>query len=174
MRTPSYAHSANAAHLITPPLLKSGTRQDVESAPVRYATRVPALFGLPAIDGNIAEGFVMKPDARALPSQRAVYKRKITEFDEKRFDEAESFDASKRLTGAELNRLAERLVNGARIASARSKVGTEPAAIIDEVVLDVLVDLEEAFPAAVRGLAASDEEALTAAIRQRARTLVVA
>jgi hypothetical protein len=39
----------------------------------------------------------------------------------------------------------ERLVNPARIQSARSKVGAERSAIVDEVVLDVAVDLELAF-----------------------------
>ena len=44
---------------------------------------------------------------------------------------------------------ADRLVNPARLASARSKVGTDLSLVREEVVLDVCVDLEEAFPHAM-------------------------
>jgi hypothetical protein len=62
-------------------------------------------------------------------------------------------------------------VNPARVASARSKVGTDPAAIVDEIVLDVAIDLETVFPAAWRD---TDEARVTAAIRALAETLTSA
>lgn len=58
--------------------------------------------------------------------------------------------------------------DGPRIASARSKVGTERAAIVDEIVLDVAVDLELVFPAAWRALGDGGEATVLAAVREAA------
>ena len=143
-----------------PPQLRAGTRQDVEALPVRFDSLVAPSLGLPPIAGNVAEGFVMKPDVRAAPDARAAAKRKIAEWDESAvFDGADAFDPRARLSLAELIAHARRLVNAPRIASARSKVGEAPAAIADEVVLDVLIDLTDAFPVA---MAALGEDALLA------------
>ena len=78
-----------AAHsLLVVPLLGRGQRQALEGLPVRFPTRIPACLGLPSLPDNMAEGLVMKPDARALATARFVVKRKIQEFDEARFDES--------------------------------------------------------------------------------------
>ena len=74
------------------------------------------------------------------------------------------------LSAAELAVWAQRLVNPARVASARSKVGTDPAAIADEIVLDVAVDLETVFAAAWRALGADGEASVLAAVRDAAKT----
>jgi hypothetical protein len=55
---------------------------------------------------------------------------------------------------------AKHLVNDARVASARSKVGATPEAVRAEVVLDVLIDLEATFPLAYAALNAEKEDAL--------------
>lgn len=161
------------AGLLTPPVVRRGTRSDLEGVPTRGPTRLPALLGLPPIAGNVAEGLVIKSDARAAPSQRASFKRKIEEFSEGRFDESEAWDPNQPLPLEALMGWAERMVNPARIASALSKQGrgsVEP--VLDEVMLDVRVDLELAFPLAYRSLDAAGEETLSARIREKALPLV--
>ncbi|MBK6696031.1 MAG: hypothetical protein IPG50_28050 [Myxococcales bacterium] len=94
--------------------------------------------------------------------------RKIAEFDDARFDEATPFEADVVLSVGQLASHAASLVNDARVASARSKVGAAPREVLGEIVLDVLVDLEAAFPSAFRALSADDEAQLRAEIEQLA------
>src|SRR5204862_5759400 len=122
---------------------------DMERVPVSAPTGVPALLGLPAIAGNLREGFVAKPDRRAPAGARPILKRKLPDFDDARFDEASAWDPG-HLDEAALIAWARRLVNPARLASARSKVGEDPRAIADEIVLDVAIDLETVFAASWR------------------------
>lgn len=151
--------------LDSPPVLHSGPRAAVLMVPVRQATRVPIGLGLPELAGNFAEGVVLKPDARARPSARIVYKQKITEFDELRFGESEAWDPEQRLDLAALLAHAQRLVNPPRIASAASKWGLgDRGLLLDEISLDVMIDLAAAFPAAVAALSPAAEEQLRAAI----------
>lgn len=159
---------AGAHGLFVVPLVGRGPRSVVDDLPVRAPTRVPASFGLPIIEGNVAEGLVLKPDVRAAPNDRFVIKRKIAEFDDARFDDATPFRAEVVLGVDELLAHAVRLVNDARVASARSKVGTALAAVREEIVLDVLVDLEAAFPVAFRALTADQEAQLRAEIERLA------
>ncbi|GAA2338672.1 RNA ligase family protein [Dactylosporangium salmoneum] len=127
------------------PLLARGPRREVDAVPVRFATRVPALHGLPELDGNLAEGVVLRPDARLPLAGRPIVKHKIAEFDETRFGESRPW--SPHVAAADVPALAAALVNPPRVASARSKAGPDdPAALEDEIVLDVLVDLLDAFP----------------------------
>ncbi|MGC4121337.1 MAG: hypothetical protein QM765_43525 [Myxococcales bacterium] len=104
---------------------------------------------------------MLKPDQRLAPGRRPIAKHKIPEFDEGRFDEATPFDAEAPLSLDELRVLANKLVNPVRLASARSKVGTaDEQALCDEVALDALIDLQAAFPRAMRELSPEDEDAL--------------
>ncbi|MBL9099422.1 MAG: RNA ligase [Myxococcales bacterium] len=167
------AELARMVGLDSPPVLHAGARADVERVPVRYPTRMPARLGLPELSDNLAEGVVSKPDARARPSQRVVYKRKIAEFDELQFRESEAFDPNQRVDLAGLTAHGLRLVNPPRVASAASKWGfNNLGVLVDEVALDVMIDLAAAFPAAVAGLSASDEEALRTAIAAAAERRV--
>lgn len=151
--------------LDSPPVLHSGPRSAVLMVPVRQPTRVPVGLGLPELAGNFAEGVVLKPDARARPSARIVYKQKIAEFDELRFGESEAWDAEQRLDLASLLAHARRLVNPPRIASAASKWGHgDRSVLLDEISLDVMIDLAAAFPAAVAALCPADEDRLRAAV----------
>lgn len=151
--------------LDSPPVLHSGPRSACLMVPVRQPTRVPLVRGLPELAGNLAEGVVLKPDARARPSTRIVYKQKIAEFDEQRFAEAEAWDADQRLDLPALLAHARRMVNPPRIASAASKWGTDDrGALLDEISLDVMIDLGAAFPAAVAALSPADEDSLRATI----------
>ncbi|MDC0711763.1 RNA ligase family protein [Stigmatella sp. ncwal1] len=163
----------SGAGLLLPPVIRRGTRSDMEDVPARGLTRVPALLGLPPITGNVAEGLVIKSEQRTAPSQRASFKRKIEEFSEGRFDESEAWDPNQPLSLEALSNWAERLVNPARIASALSKQGrSSEVSVLDEVVLDVRVDLELAFPLACRSLAPSGEDRLSVSIRAKALPLV--
>lgn len=156
-----------SAHgLLLAPLLGRGPRAELEALPVRFPTRVPALLGLPPIADNMAEGFVLKPDVRENVDGRYVTKWKIPELDEARFDESAPWDPDAPLALDGLRAIAERMVNPARVSSARSKVGTHTAAVCEEVVLDVLVDLEGAYPGAMRDLRADEEETLRAWITE--------
>jgi Rnl2 family RNA ligase len=148
--------------VLTVPILGRGGRADLEQLPVRFPSRVHAALGLPAIDGNFAEGFVLKPNARARAGERFAIKHKLPDFDDARFDESAPWSPNAQLGANDLSLLATRMVNPARIASARSKVGADALAIREEVVLDVLIDLEAAFPTALAALDAEGEESLRA------------
>mgnify|MGYP002777944177 CR=1 FL=1 len=166
------ADLARSTGLLLPPVLRTGPRALLDALPVRYPTRVPALLGLPELGDNLAEGHVVRPDARARPGARPTYKRKIAEFDEQRFAESEAWDPTQRPGRPALLQWARRLVNPARIASAASKVGRhDRAALLDEIELDVLIDLGAAFPAALTDLPPADESALRAEIRAAATAL---
>lgn len=155
------------AGIVTPPVIARGTRADVERAPIAGPSEVPALLGLPSIDGNLREGYVAKPDRRARAGERPIVKRKLADFDDARFDAGDGWDPG-HLALADVLAWARRLVNPARVASARSKVGTARAAIVDEIVLDVAVDLETVFAAAWRALGEAGEATVLAAIRAAA------
>jgi len=162
---------AAAAGVRTAPRLLRGTRAELEGVEVRFATRVPAWLGLPPLPDNVAEGVVLKPDARCAPAERPVVKRKIPEFDDERFREGEGWEPG-RLDEADLLAWVERLVQPARLASARSKVGADPAAILDEVALDVAIDLGLAFRDTWAQLPAEAQERILARAREHARRLL--
>ncbi|WPB72642.1 RNA ligase family protein [Archangium violaceum] len=165
---------AREAGLLTPPVVRRGTRSEMGAVPTRAPTRIPALLGLPLIENNVAEGLVIKVDQRAAPGQRVSFKRKIDEFNEGRFDESEAWNPHQPLSLDELVGWAGRLVNPARLASAVSKVGRSDAGqVLDELVLDVRVDLELAFPLACRSLDTTADEALSTRIRELAMPLVL-
>ena len=161
---------AASAELGVVPLLGRGTRRELVALPVRYPTRVPDQLGLPALADNVAEGFVLKPDRELAPDERPVVKHKIPEFDDNRFDASAAFDSHAHLEIDALLRWSARMVNPARIASARSKIGEDQAAILDEVVLDVWIDLEAIFPRRMLGLAEAEDEALRAGLSELARS----
>lgn len=167
------AELTDGAGLLTPPLVGSGRLVELEAIPVRAPTRVPAALGLPPLDDNIAEGLVLKQDVRAAPASRPIVKRKIVEMDEVRFDEATGWSPGV-VAPATLEVWAARLVNPARIASARSKVGTDARALADEITLDVLIDLEAVFVDTWRTLDAESTQRLTDHIAGLARAAVAA
>jgi Rnl2 family RNA ligase len=162
---------ARAHGFLVPPLIRRGRRSELESVPVRASTRFPGLLGLPPIADNIAEGIILKPDLRLAPDERQVIKRKIPEFDDAKFDESAAWMPG-RLSVDELLVWVERLVNPARIQSARSKVGEARAAILDEVVLDVAVDLELTFREAWEACGSEGQARLLEHARARAESLV--
>jgi Rnl2 family RNA ligase len=149
------------AGLLLPPVLGRGTRVELTRLPVRYGSRVPASFALPELPGNVAEGYVLKPDAELPAAARPVVKHKIPEFTDDRFDDSQPFDPDAYLPVPELLRLAAAMVGPVRIASARSKVGSAIVEVVDEVILDVWIDLESLLPRRMASLT----EVETAAFR---------
>lgn len=164
---------AREAELLTAPVLARGKRGDLDRVPVSAITAMPALLGLPPIAGNRREGYVLKPDRRMGGAARPIVKRKLPDFDDAKFDEAVSWDPG-HLDLEQLLAWAVRLVNPARVASARSKVGEDRAQIVDEIVLDVLADLELVFAAAWRSLGEAGETRILDAVREAARRMVAA
>jgi Rnl2 family RNA ligase len=162
---------AESAGVRTPPRIQRGTRSELERVEVRFPTRVPAQFHLPPIADNLAEGVVLKPDARCAPDERPVIKRKLPEFDDDRFGEAEAWNPG-RLGEEALTTWVDRMIQPARLASARSKVGTDPAAIIDEVALDVAIDLGLAFRDSWEQLPEDGQERVMAHARGLAEQLL--
>ncbi|SEM26398.1 RNA ligase family protein [Nonomuraea pusilla] len=163
---------AASAGLDVVPLLGRGSRHELDALPLRFPTRVPRLHGLPDIPGNLAEGIVMRPDVPATAEQRPILKMKIEEFDEQRFDESRPWDRHTHLALSDLRRIARTMVNGPRLDSARSKTGTgRSGEFMDEVVLDVMVDLTDAFPTAMAALGDGEEDELHAYLREVVREL---
>lgn len=160
------------AGLRTPPCLGRGTRAELSRLPVRYESQVSAALGLPALSGNVAEGFVLKPDAELPARGRPVVKHKIPEFDDNRFDQSRPFDANAHLGLPELLVLAEAMINPMRVASARSKVGEEADAIVEEMVLDVWIDLEAVFPRRMTTLGDAEADTFREALTKQARAAV--
>lgn len=159
---------ARDAELLTAPVLARGKRADLDRVPVSAPTAMPALLGLPPIAANLREGYVLKPDRRM--ADRPILKRKLPDFDDARFDEATSWDPG-HLAVDELIAWAVRLVNPARVASARSKVGTDRQQVLDEITLDVVADLELVFAAAWRSLGEAGETRVLDAVRAAAQQL---
>ena len=151
--------------LITPPVIGRGSRSELFALEVHRPTAVPQLLGLPSLPDNIAEGHVLKPAEPMAIATRPTVKRKTATFDEARFDASRPFDANAFLNLEELTTLAAQLVNPARIASARSKVGSDRDAVLDEVVLDVLLDIELLFQRRFACLEPDEARRLEAAIR---------
>lgn len=157
------------AGLRTPPLLGRGRFGELHRLPVRYPSQVARLLALPPLDANFAEGYVLKPAAAAPVASRPCVKHKIPEFDEQRFNESDAFDANAHLSRDALFDLAARLVNAARVASARSKVGTDPDKVCEEIVLDSLIDLHDMLPRRLGSLSSEEEAALQRHLEARAR-----
>jgi Rnl2 family RNA ligase len=155
----------------TAPVLARGRFADLDRLPVRFTTRVPEMLGLPAIKPNDAEGYVLKPAAGGPVSARAAAKRKIAEFDEKKFDESHALNEKTHLSRDDLFALASHFINTPRIASARSKVGTDVNRVAEEVVLDAMIDLRDMFPRRVEAMSPDEERELLAFLDQKARTL---
>jgi len=164
---------ASSLGLLMPPLLLRGRKVEVDALSERFPSRVAAALGLPSLgEGNLAEGLVLKPDLRMPAAAYTSSKRKIAEMREAKFDESQPWDPKRAADLATLQGWAERLTNAPRLASAASKVGRhDPAALADEVVLDVLTDLEEAFPGAMSALPTDGWTAIEQAVRAAAARL---
>ncbi|MBL8937362.1 MAG: RNA ligase [Archangium sp.] len=148
---------AAEANVMRVPFVAKGTVAELESLPTRAPTRIPSALGLPPLADNFAEGLVIKPLAARAVTDAAPLKRKIAEFSEGRFDESAAFHDVGALGLEALWAHAQRCFTPGRLASARSKVGTDAAAVREEIVFDVLLDLALAFPHSFARLGAQED-----------------
>ncbi|GAA3982304.1 hypothetical protein GCM10023085_75690 [Actinomadura viridis] len=158
------------------PLLGRGHRHKLAELTVDFPTLVPAALSLPALPGNRAEGYVLKPAGPWDTTERGprpVVKVKHPEFaEDARYNGARPFvPPPGGVTGVPAWLLAaavERLTPP-RLDAARSKLG--PAAgtaeLVAEVVDDLLADLDDDLG----GLPDPDRRHLAAALTPAARTL---
>ena len=155
-------------NVVVAPRLAEGSRAALASVPVAFDSQVPELWGFSAPSPNLAEGLVLKPNARMAVGERPIYKRKIPEFDDAKFAAAENWNPPF-LARSELEGWVDRLVGPARLASARSKVGEAPEAVVQEVGLDVAIDLAELFVESWRALTDEEQTAIQDLAVHRAR-----
>lgn len=149
------------------PVLGYGAYQSLMSIPVRYASQLHRQFSLPEIPNNFAEGIILKPDCRMSPDHRPVVKRKIEEFSENRFNKSQPFDPKPSTTIEDLISILPMMINQARVDSARSKVGENTQAIIEECLLDILIDIESIFSTKDFFLSEAEEQYLSEQIKMK-------
>ncbi|MFD5466958.1 RNA ligase family protein [Kitasatospora sp. NPDC127059] len=145
--------AAATAGLTCVPLLGRGTPNVLQDLPVTFPTRVPALFGLPELPDNLAEGYVLKPAGAWHESAAA---RPVIKVKQRAFAEDERYDGARPyLPPAEgaagvpgwLLVQASALLTPARAAAAVSKLGprTPAVAVAAEIAQDVTDELAEAL-----------------------------
>lgn len=88
--------AAAAAGLVCPPALGNGALNKLQELPCTFPTRVPALFELPELADNLAEGYVLKP-ADEWPETKAACTgiRPVVKVKQKSFAEDERFDGAR-------------------------------------------------------------------------------
>jgi hypothetical protein len=133
----------------------------------------------PGEDASLVAGIAGSSRTTASTSRRTTQprgsltrrriRRKLAEFDETRLEESEPVDKDPAVDLGALTAFGRQLVNGPRFDSARSKLGDgPPQALIEEVILDVLVDLEAAFLRAARDSSPASRAGLRKELGQRA------
>ncbi|OMI33916.1 hypothetical protein SPAR_38909 [Streptomyces sparsogenes DSM 40356] len=173
--------AAAAAGLVCVPALGRGPLNTLQDLPCAFPTRVPALFGLPELAGNLAEGYVLKPDGEWRESgSSGAGGRPVAKVKQKAFAEDERFDGSRPYLAppqgaagvpAWLLVHASVLLTPARAAAAVSKLG--PHASVDDVTEEIARDVAEEIAEAVGGLEDSLLHCLGQAVRPGARSLAL-
>ncbi|MET8540903.1 RNA ligase family protein [Kitasatospora sp. NPDC004799] len=157
--------AARTAGLTCVPLLGHGPLTALHDLPVRYPSRVPALFGLPELPDNLAEGYVLKP-AGEWPEEGAA--RPLVKVKQRAFAEDDRYDGARPYlpppegaagVPAWLLVQAAALLTPARAAAAVSKLG--PRTPADAVAAEIAADVAEELADALGGL----EPAVLAALR---------
>lgn len=160
--------AAEAAGLPCVPVLGRGPLGRLHSLPSTFPTGVPALFGLPELDGNLAEGFVLKPaDAW---DENASGARPVLKVKQKAFAEDERYAGARPYVvppegaagvPAWLVTQAASLLTPARAAGAVSKLGLGVSvdAVAEEIAQDAAAEVAEELgglePALLTGLTRS-------------------
>lgn len=163
---------AQQSNLFMVPKLGSGSFNKMAELPVRYESKVAPILNMPALSNNYAEGFVLKPNVQISVNKRPIIKIKIPEFKENRFDDSQTFNPHAMPSIDEVLSLCGKMVNDVRIASAKSKVGGNSDAIIEETVLDVMVDLESILPLRVQSLTPEEVNKLESFIHKKSDELL--
>ncbi|MFJ6621600.1 RNA ligase family protein [Kitasatospora sp. NPDC091335] len=167
--------AARAAGLTCVPLLGHGPLNSLHDLPVRYPSRVPALFGLPELPDNLAEGYVLKP---AGEWHESVTARPLVKVKQQAFAEDDRYDGARPYlpppegsagVPAWLLVQASALLTPARAAAAVSKLG--PRTPAETVAAEIAQDVAEELAEALGGLEASVLAALRQALEPGARAL---
>ncbi|MFC0599788.1 RNA ligase family protein [Streptomyces palmae] len=162
------AASATAG-LVCAPALGRGARHALQELPCAFPTRVPALFGLPELEDNLAEGYVLKPAGPWREAPTGTDARPVVKVKQKAFAEDERYDGARPhpvpprgAAGlpAWLLVQAAALLTPARAAAAVSKLG--PRTPVDTVAEEIVRDVAEELAEGLGGL----DEGLTAALRR--------
>ncbi|MER7794417.1 RNA ligase family protein [Streptomyces sp. NPDC097640] len=174
-------NAAAAAGLACVPALGQGPLNRLQDLPCAFPTRVPALFGLPELADNLAEGYVLKPGGEWRESDPSgAHGRPVAKVKQKAFAEDERFDGSRPYLAppqgaagvpAWLLVHASALLTPARAAAAVSKLGSH--ASVDDVAEEITRDVAEEIAEAVGGLEDSLLRCLDQAVRPGARSLAL-
>ncbi|MEE1810138.1 RNA ligase family protein [Streptomyces sp. BE133] len=168
--------AAAAAGLVCPPALGHGALNKLQELPCAFSTGVPALFGLPELADNLAEGYVLKPTGEwpeADPQARPVVKVKQKSFaEDERFDGARPYlPPPQGAAGvpAWLLAQASALLTPARAAAVVSKLG--PRTPVDAVAEEITRDVSEELAEALGGMEDTPLRPLERALLPAARSL---
>ncbi|MGW2177670.1 RNA ligase family protein [Streptomyces sp. NPDC001732] len=152
--------AAAAAGLVCPPVLGRGALNGLQELPCAFPTKVPALFELPELADNLAEGYVLKP-AGEWPEKGSAGAgiRPVAKVKQKSFAEDERFDGARPYlppprgaagVPAWLLAQASALLTPTRAAAVVSKLG--PRTPVDTVAEEITRDVSEELAEALGGL----------------------
>ena len=165
--------AAAEAGLLSVPVLARGTLKQVQDLPSAFPSRVPALFGLPELDDNLAEGYVLKPAVEWEGAERPMLKVKQRAFaEDERFAGARPYIAPPEGAAgvpAWLVVQAATMLTPTRAAAAVSKLG--PGTATEIVALEIAKDAAEEMSEDLGGLDPQQLEGLAKALMPGARTL---
>ncbi|CAF1103442.1 unnamed protein product [Didymodactylos carnosus] len=117
------------ANLLCAEPLFIGKYEQAINFEIGFNTKLPAKLGLPSLEGNKAEGIVIKPMREIMVNTnkglvRAILKKKIEEFSEEKFNQAQKQEKKTELSDVDLLRFEiDALVTENRLNNALSKVG---------------------------------------------------
>ncbi|MEU2836870.1 RNA ligase family protein [Streptomyces sp. NPDC007076] len=172
--------TAAAAGLICVPAVGHGALNRLQELPCAFPTKVPALFGLPELVDNLAEGYVLKPAGEwqeSGPGGAGI--RPVVKVKQKAFAEDERFDGSRPYLAppegaagvpAWLLVQASALLTPARAAAAVSKLG--PRAPVDAVAEEITLDVTGELAESLGGMEEELLRALGQALQPGVRSLV--
>ena len=166
--------AASAAGLLSVPALARGALKQLQDLPAAFPSLVPALFGLPELEDNLAEGYVLKPAVEWKEgSERPMLKVKQKAFaEDERFAGARPYTAPQEGAAgvpAWLVVQASALLTPTRAAAAVSKLG--PGSAAEVVAAEIAKDAAEDISEELGGLDPVQMEGLAAALMAGARTL---
>ena len=175
------AAALDAAGLPRLEALHVGTQAEALAWPERFSTTLPARFGLPPLEGNQAEGLVIRPAPTVwLETRRGrarpLLKRKPPEFKEDaRYHQAQPWPAPDHRGVPPLDLLeweARALLVPPRLASATSKAGEltpgeagRRGEVVGLLLEDLFEELARLRPLVLAGLEPGDRELLEAVLR---------
>ncbi|WP_194912404.1 RNA ligase family protein [Catenulispora rubra] len=166
--------AASEAGLLNVPVLARGALKQLQDLPAAFPSRVPALFGLPEVEDNLAEGYVLKPAVEwEEGAERPMLKVKQKAFaEDERFAGARPYIAPPEGAAgvpAWLVVQASALLTPTRAAAAVSKLG--PGSAPEIVATEIAKDAAEEISEELGGLDPVQMEGLADALMAGARTL---